>query len=91
MWSYQDEDRLMHSDYKVKRNRRADAIGRIAEPIIMCGSEHDGSAETIVFYEVARVRIVDTIGRIAETIVFCGSERDGRAEPSYFTRRNAVE
>ena len=55
----------MHSDYTVKRNRRADTICRIAEPIVCCGSERDGRDETIVFYEVERVRIADTIGRIA--------------------------
>ena len=70
MWSYQDG--------------RADAIGRIAEPIVCCGSECDGTAETIVFYDVERVRIADTIGRIAETIVLCGSERGGRGETIAF-------
>ena len=67
----------MHSDYTVKRNRRADTIGRIAEPIVCCGSERDGRAETIVFYEVEH-------DRKAETIVFCGSEKHGRAESTVF-------
>ena len=70
VWSYQDG--------------RADAIGRIAEPIVCCGSACDEKAEAILFYEVERVRIADTIGRIAETIVLCGPERDGRAETIVF-------
>ena len=83
----------MHSDYKVKRSRRADNIGRIAEPIVCCGSERDGRAETIVFYEVEHVWIADikTIGRIAEPMVFAGPNAMEEPKLSYSTRWNAVE
>ena len=65
VWSYQEEDRLMHSDYKVKRHRRASVFYDV---------ERHRRADTIVIYKIWRYRK-------AEPIVCCVVWNDRKRKP----------